>query len=585
MLGLSARVRHYFGLDMKARELPLKNHFPKISSRLKVSHGSAAKLFRQLNEVNAAPAEYFGVLLSEIKHLNRCAMTRRQRLSLTRDVTDLCYPMAQAQMIEHAKTGGVPEDEERKQALGRLVEIVTILIISFQILFDGYYRCGNFRYAMSRSVAQECAARIFELMIVKQQAMALRYQVLGEQDWRTVNTLFYVMSSYEDVGRAFPTLQKLLKLDVGRSAVSLQEQFALLHMVDKFDMLRWPVHLQWIISNYMNGVENAVNVRMTDAGIPARNELIAYCYGGKAASTSASQNPPGPAMLLDYRNLSNAIREDCMGLMESKKNRNAAAMPPRFARFPEMEHPIIADQLLRGLGDTDSDECVESETHFDELRVFVGFSQVFDMLHHKNGAFASEDRLEDVLANRSALIAEDHLATDRSVWTLLFKNQKMLRLSTQETNYTTRMTIGSLLAYGLGDGINRPSLAVVARIFRPSNKKVVIDLHIIAQYAEQVLMTVNAAKQAATGPRHGKAALLLYDKAGLGGWGLMFKPQDILPGIDQIAMHRKQRELQIDLKSRRNVTHDFHFYTISLTSAQLGISGEPSYVNAPVPQS
>ena len=65
----------------------------------------------------------------------------------------------------------------------------------------------------------------------------------------------------------------------------------------------------------------------------------------------------------------------------------------------------------------------------------------------------------------------------------------------------------------------------------------------------------------------------------------MFKPQDILPGIDQIAMHRKQRELQIDLKSRRNVTHDFHFYTISLTSAQLGISGEPSYVNAPVPQS
>jgi hypothetical protein len=582
MSGLSARVRHYLGLDMKARELPLKIHFPEISSRLKASHGSAAKLFRQLNEVNDAPAEYFGVLLSEIKHLNRCAMTRRQRLSLTRDVTDLCYPMAQAQMIKHAKTGGVPEDEERKQALGRLVEIVTILIISFQILFDGYYRYGNFRYAMSRNVAQECVSRIFELMLLKQQAMALRYQVLGEQDWRAVNTLFYVMSSYEDVERALPTLQKLLKPDVGRSAASLQEQFALLHMVGRFDMLRWPVHLQWIISNYMNGVENAVTVRMTDAGAPARNELIAYCYGEKAASTSASQSPPGPAMLLDYRNLSTAIHEDCRGLMASTKNRNAAAMPPRFARFLEIDHSVIADQLLRGLGDTESDKCVESETNFDELRIFVGFSQVFDMLRHKHGAFASEDRLEDVLAKRSALIAEDHLATDRSVWTLLFKNEKMLRLSTQETRYTTSMTIGSLLAYGLGDGINHPSLAVVARILRPSNKRVVIDLHIIAQYAEQVLMTVNAAKQAATGPRHGKAALLLYDKTGLGGWGLMFKPQNILPGFDQIAMHRRQRALPIDLKSRCNVTHDFHLYTTSLTSAQLGIRGEPSYVNASV---
>jgi hypothetical protein len=582
MSGLSARVRHYLGLDMKARELPLKIHFPKISSRLKASHGSAAKLFRQLNEVNDAPAEYFGVLLSEIKHLNRCAMTRRQRLSLTRDVTDLCYPMAQAQMIKHAKTGGVPEDEERKQALGRLVEIVTILIISFQILFDGYYRYGNFRYAMSRNVAQECVSRIFELMLLKQQAMALRYQVLGEQDWRAVNTLFYVMSSYEDVERALPTLQKLLKPDVGRSAASLQEQFALLHMVGRFDMLRWPVHLQWIISNYMNGVENAVTVRMADAGAPARNELIAYCYGEKAASTSASQSPPGPAMLLDYRNLSTAIHEDCRGLMASTKNRNAAAMPPRFARFLEIDHSVIADQLLRGLGDTESDKCVESETNFDELRIFVGFSQVFDMLRHKHGAFASEDRLEDVLAKRSALIAEDHLATDRSVWTLLFKNEKMLRLSTQETRYTTSMTIGSLLAYGLGDGINHPSLAVVARILRPSNKRVVIDLHIIAQYVEQVLMTVNAAKQAATGPRHGKAALLLYDKTGLGGWGLMFKPQNILPGFDQIAMHRRQRALPIDLKSRCNVTHDFHLYTTSLTSAQLGIRGEPSYVNASV---
>jgi hypothetical protein len=582
MSGLSARVRHYLGLDMKARELPLKIHFPEISSRLKASHGSAAKLFRQLNEVNDAPAEYFGVLLSEIKHLNRCAMTRRQRLSLTRDVTDLCYPMAQAQMIKHAKTGGVPEDEERKQALGRLVEIVTILIISFQILFDGYYRYGNFRYAMSRNVAQECVSRIFELMLLKQQAMALRYQVLGEQDWRAVNTLFYVMSSYEDVERALPTLQKLLKPDVGRSAASLQEQFALLHMVGRFDMLRWPVHLQWIISNYMNGVENAVTVRMADAGAPARNELIAYCYGEKAASTSASQSPPGPAMLLDYRNLSTAIHEDCRGLMASTKNRNAAAMPPRFARFLEIDHSVIADQLLRGLGDTESDKCVESETNFDELRIFVGFSQVFDMLRHKHGAFASEDRLEDVLAKRSALIAEDHLATDRSVWTLLFKNEKMLRLSTQETRYTTSMTIGSLLAYGLGDGINHPSLAVVARILRPSNKRVVIDLHIIAQYVEQVLMTVNAAKQAATGPRHGKAALLLYDKTGLGGWGLMFKPQNILPGFDQIAMHRRQRALPIDLKSRCNVTHDFHLYTTSLTSAQLGIRGEPSYVNASV---
>ncbi|MFZ4478639.1 MAG: hypothetical protein ACOYNZ_01955 [Rhodoferax sp.] len=573
---LLTRVRRYFGLGLKARDFPLNLAFPRISDRLKPSHGSATNLMRQLDEAKEAPAEYLGVLLAVIKHLNRCAMKPQQRLALTRDVLNLCYPVAQAQIAKHAKTGGVPEDEERKLALTRLVEITTILIISFQILFDGYYRGNNFRYARAHTVVQECASRIFELMILKQQACALRYQVLEPRDWRAVNTLFYVMSIYEDVERAFPTLQKLLQQGGARSAASLREQFAVLHIVAKFDMLRWPAHLQWVISNYVYGVENAAPVRVAVDGAPGRDELVAHCYGEKAAGLPL-QNPPAPALLIDCRNLKEAIRKDCMGLVDSKKRHDAAAMPPRFARFREADHLVISDQLVRGLGNAEVDECVETETSVYDLRIFVGFSEVFDLLHHQQGEFASEDRLADTLAKRSARIAEDHLATARSTWSLLFRDDKMLRLSTQETRFTTGMNIGSLLAYGLGENINRPSLAVVVRIFRPSSREVIIDLQSIAHYAEQVLMTVNAAQQSATGARHGRAALLLFDKSSLGGWGLMFQPQDVLPGIDQIVVHRKQRELTIALGSRCNVTHDFHLYATSLTSANLGISGEPSY--------
>lgn len=582
MMSLFNPVRHYLGLDLEARELPLNFDFPRISTQLKAGSGSAGNLMRQLSETSEAPAEYFAVLLNVIKHLNRCALRPRQRLALTRDILNLFYPAALEQLVRLAKGGGVPEDEERKQTLSRVADIAQILAVSFQILFAGIYGGSNFKYARGRGLLLECVSRVFELMLLRQQARALRYQLLEEADWRCVNTLFYVMCRYEDVHQARPTLQKRLGLATGRAAVNWHDQFVQLHVAAKFDMLRWPTHLQWVISNYVYGVENAVPIRLSDEAQPGRHELIAYCYAGRAALAQAQKPPPGPALLLDVSGLSEAIRKDCLGLMQAKKKRDVAALPPRFARFPETEHFVISGQLLGALADAGSDLLVERETSVQDLRIFVGFMEVFSLLRHKQGEFAGDERLADVLAKRSARIAADHTATATSVWSLLVQNDSMVRLATQESSYTTRMSIGSLLAYGIGEDINRPKVAVVTRIHRPSNKQVVIDLHSLANYAEPVLMTVNAAQQPANSPRVGKPALLLHDRAQRGAWQLMFQPLDVLPGVDQIAIHRQRQEYPIGLESWRNATHDFHLYSTSLSSAHLGISGEPAYAAAPV---
>lgn len=577
MRRLWARIRQYFGMDLPDRVLVLNFTLPKVSGRFKASNSADGDLSRALEEAKGSPSEYFGLILAEIKHINRCAMKPQQRLALTRDLLKLYYPMALAQIVRHAKTGNVPEEDERRKTLNLLVDIAQILIVSCQILFAGYYGSSHFQYARSRKAVQECALRIFELLVLKQQARALRYQLLNEQDWQLANTLFYVMSCYEDVGQPFPTLQKILDAG-GRSVVSLREQFALLHMVARFDMLRWPTHLQWVIESYLRSIEHAVQTRLAEGDAkPGRNELIAYCYGQHPASAQPLAMPAGPALILNCTSLTDAIRKDCMGLLQAKKKRDVAAMPARFARFPEAEHFVISDQLVRGLGNGAADDGVEKGIRVADLRIFVGFSEVFALLRHKQGQYAAEDRLADMLARRSALIAEDDAATEKSVWTLLIQNEKMIRLSTQETGFTTPMSIGSLLAYGVGESINRPGLAVVARIFRPSNRVVVIDMHSIANYAESVIMTVNASEQTMAGTRQGKPALLVYNKKSLGGWGLMFPPQDVLPGFDKLAMYRNKQEFEINLESRRNATNDFHLYATLLTSAQLGIEGEPDY--------
>ncbi|MFA6921937.1 MAG: hypothetical protein WC216_08860 [Gallionella sp.] len=556
-------MHRFFGTDLPAREISLKFILPKASGRVEASNSSDGDLQRQLDEAKDRPSEYFRLLLAEIKHVNRCALKTRQRLSLTHDIVKLFYPMALAQIARHAKTGGIPEDEDRKQTLNQLADIAQILITSYQILFAGYYCGSNYQYARARNTVLACASRIFELMLLKQQARALRYQLLGESDWQLVNTLFYVLSCYEDVESPLPTLRRELEPGGSRTNVSLNEQFSCLQMVARFDMLRWPTHLQWIIIGYLQGVEHAVQISTDEVnGKPGRNELIAYCYGGQPAGLQPLNCP---------------IRKDCMGLLQAK--RDASAMPPRFARLPGSEHFVISDQLLRGLESIAEDTCIEKENRVEDLRIFVGFSEVFALLRHKQGRFAAEDRLADVLAKRSALLAEDHIATEKSMWTLLFQNEKMIRLSTQETSFTTPMSIGSLLAYGVGEDIARPSLAVVTRIFRPSHKVVVIDMQSVANYAEAVTMTVNATERTQSGMNQLKPALLVYSKKG---WGLMFPPQDILPGFDKLAMQRNGQEFAINLESRCNATTDFYLFSTPTLSAQLGIAGEPDYPTPPL---
>lgn len=577
MTGLLKKVRHYLGKDLPARVLPLKFDLPKASTRFKASNSSDADLKYMLDEVKGVPAEYLSLLLSEIKHINRCALKPTQRQQLNDDVIDLFYPFALAQFAKYAGTAGVPEDEGRRQALIMLVEIVQILIVSCQILFDGYYRGSDFKYAKAHKAVLQSASRIFELMLLKQRVCALRYQLLGEQDWQLVNTLFYVMNQYEDVEQLLPTLHKELDLKVGQSTACLREQFVSLHVVAKFDLLCWPVKLQWVVESYLRGIGNAVLIRMDDGlTVPGHNELITYCYGHLSARNQPLANPPGPAMILNCVVLMEAMLKDCLGLIQSKKTHNAALMPPRFARFPEEERLVISELLVDGLQEAKS-VLSEKRIPINDFRIFIGFVEVSNLLQHQQGQYAGEERLADALTKRSAVMADDGRAIENSLWIMLHQDKNMMRMSTQETPLTTPMYIGALIAYGLGDDIRRPRLAVITRIYRPSEGGLVIDMRRVASYAEAVPMSINASEQIKQTKAGFKFALLINDKRNPGRWDLMFPPMDVLLGIDRVTIYRDQQGLAVSLRSFCNATMDFHLYSTSLDASQLNVVGEPVY--------
>lgn len=561
---LKSILKKYFGLGLPVRNLDLDFNLPEISPQLQIGSGSYRELIRQLNEEDEVPEQYFSTLWNLTKHLNRCKMKTQQRIDFTQQMMLLFYPKAAEHIVrlaqKNAGLADIPEPEDRAQALRYISEISRVMAVSYQILFCQIYQGSNFRYARSNRLRQEYVSAILELFLLRQQALNLRYKNLEDADWRCINSLFYAMYHYhnEDLHKNWPTLSKQLEIDTGRSAVSWHTLFCQIHLTGQFDMLHWPRHLQWVIASYVDGVKNAASITLMGTENLNRNQKIVYLSN--------------PQLVLDFYHLNEAIRKDCMGLLQSQKNRDIGLLPARFARFVDTERFVVFNQLMRGTLNTLSQrDGVENGSEIRDLRIYVGFNDVFSLLAHQNSPFAHEKRLADVLARRSAKIAKDHTVTETSLWLLVEQTSEMVRLSTEENTYTTRISLGSIVAYGMDeDEIKRPQLAVVSRIHRPNNKRVIIDLHILANYAEPILLTLN------TSPQKYKA-LLIYDIRRRGHWRIVLQPQNIAIGFDQLVIERKGEKIPITLETWHSATNDFYLYSITLTSTDLGMQGEPQY--------
>ncbi|MFH0934071.1 MAG: hypothetical protein V1879_02610 [Pseudomonadota bacterium] len=572
-------VRSYLGMELPERQIPLHFVLPAPVTGMKLEDLGNKDTRADLADAAKMPQEYFKLLQSKLRFLPRVPVSSGQRLSQLDIAEQLFFPKALEQVAELAKHGGIPDSEKRQQVLDSIAEIAQAMLLSYQIVFQEYYAGDNFHYARNHGEVLHCATRILELVAFRQTVLGLRYQQMSERDWQTANATFHVMQVYEDTSAPIISLGKKLNLNASYHYSSLQDVFITIQLIGLVDIMSWPTHLHGFLRNYIVAVSNPVQFRLDDgSSVLDRNSFIAECHGktplrrGRTSSRSA--------LILDCRTFLDAVRRDCMNLVASKRDRKPDLMPERFFRIQDIERYVVSDLLTRAFLMSETTVIPEQEQKAADLRVYVGFQAVFSLLRNTFNRGDSE-RLVDKLAKRSALMAEDHVATTESVWFMLHQDSKMIRLRTQETQFTTSMEVGALLSYGMGDeAVNSPRLAAVSRIHRPSAKMVVIDLFRLARYAEPVAIFPKSDLAEVAGDEKGYAALLLHDEL-IGGWCLAFPPQGILLAVKEMTLKRGDKSYDLTLAGLRNVTTDFYVFATSLTTEQLGMEGKPEY---PVPK-
>ncbi len=177
-----------------------------------------------------------------------------------------------------------------------------------------------------------------------------------------------------------------------------------------------------------------------------------------------------------------------------------------------------------------------------DVRMFVGFKGIFPFLHglhHGTGPIEKiGERMVDLLAQRSALFAEDHTATTDSLWFMLEQTEQRISLRTQETSSTTQMRIGALAAYGLGgQGLRSSALGNISRLYRigsGTQVQLVVEIEKIGAFSEPLLLHRDLAllenfQDKAQGMQYALLALDQADAAQQAGDALEVNARILLP--------------------------------------------------------
>ena len=565
------RVKDSLGIDLPPRTVKLNLTIPKPSRRVRGIHVSA----HDLKQLEDSPLKYMELLLERVKYMNHVKIANRRRNHINNELIALFYPLALSQIMAYTHSEGIPEAEERGKLLASISVLAGILTTSYLMLFSTCYEAGNLQYARNRTRLYQWVSRIFELMQLKQRCLGLRYQELGAVDWKLINTLFYVMASYEDIHLPQSSLRQQLKI-VGTSAPrSIAQHFIALQIQAWFDLLCWPTHLHWLILKYVQSVPGAVSVD-TVAASPNEFTLVSTCYSKCPASSKASGESVGYPITLHIKNLVTALAQDIRSWMKPLTSEANATSCHWFNTLSITDQFILRKQFVRQLKIDNSDIDTSLAHHSEEFRIYVGFVDIFSLLHHRQSRIASEARVPDWPAKEAVNNVDDETSKGTITWSLLFRRNDLMRLSTSELSNSTLMNIGSLLAYGMGEEIKRPKLSVISRIQRTLQHSVQIDIRCLADYAEALTITFHS-----SGVDEKMYAVLAFNPLSATPWQIICPPLDNPDNMRQFTLHRQSQNLAAECMELLGATNEYVIFGTNLTSIALQIAERPEYLPMP----
>lgn len=482
--------------DLPARELRLKFDLPHLlRERRAQPETNPGRLDKELNEHADKPLEMMEFSIAYLDALCRYKLAASKRLALLDLVLRHNATLVGGIYMRYREQPGVPEPEARRHNLDRASALLRNLITGYEQVFSHDYTLPDFLYAHTRTRLQTVGTRILELIFALQRFCAMRYQPLAAQYWRDCNQVFFILRHYEKTDvpmRLSGCVRSQLReaTDAGGGQMSTAEQLYLgMQMLGIIDPMTWPSHQVHIIDAYLKQVESLLAIRPDERGdVPSGHVLTLYALDCPPLYTRSEAWKPG--YLIDLGALKKQINNDHALIFSLPPEAALEKISPPLSVLEADDRPLFIDTLRQKLHPRQRREHRSVINEYRDLNVFFGFMAAHNRLVSeqtpKTRPGKARDTLAELLAGRSAVLAEDSRDVSEGQWFVVNDSEGGLNIKTRETRYTTAMNIGQIVLVRKLRQADEPQLGYVTRLGRLNGSEISVVIVKMSSYVEAV---------------------------------------------------------------------------------------------------
>ncbi|MFZ6862373.1 hypothetical protein ACO0K7_07035 [Undibacterium sp. Ji67W] len=485
-------LHNWLGLNYPAQRIPLTVTLPLVKSTPLPVLNTLYQL-QKTRETEDEDAQFFRLILKALKQLNRCDTSVTQREEYNHRLAALFYPLTQLKLGRFGKDGGIPDSDVRAGILESLIAICAEFVSSYGVVIQYYQQCSRFRYARSLKKLDLAVFRFFEFLKLEQSIKGLRYQELSEKSWSMANTVIHILVASDRLNVVLKPLEQMYCTDRPVATTRAIDTYLSLQMLERLQLSFWPIQWQTWLQRSIGLGDLKMELSVLSEQKNKSQMSFVYCADPTPSRFTPASDKRGVApLVLQWDQLHQVFTNDLAQVLRSRQPDRPATLSRHLSLFHADEQLAIAQLQFERFNAYPArmETILDQEKAVPDLRIFIGFKDVFALLRHIASGGARKPighRMTDLLARHSAVFSDDAQATIESVWSLQYQDDKLICLSSLESRHTTPMHIGDLAACMLEQADwHQPKLCVVQRILRPLQGRVYIEMQVLSDQAEAI---------------------------------------------------------------------------------------------------
>ena len=495
---------------------------------------------QRLSNLRRVPVQQLDDAKNILTNLNRLSLKPNKRLEILNLVLHEIYPNIALWYEKYqGRKNSLPEGEERREALIACVDVVEQVAIAYKHLFSEVFRPEVKQYKKNRQEIYEYGFRILEMLLVAQRLRALRYQKLSRADWQDSNHVFFALALHNDLDKqialhGFVGIKKREKHHGPGTVLesNVRHLYLSLQLFGLLDVTSWPTHLFHVPHGYIASLNPGIKVTGDDGQPLKEGCLLTWLENDGPPRFERPEQTKGLAIQLDYTQYYNRLVKDyeaiaSMKFIDAYDPKNLSR--PLF-RLKEEDRVPVLQMMLTSLRKRQRNTRRHALFSDNVVRVYFGLGEVLRLLtdlRREDSEFVMQSRqFTDSLAQYSSLVTMGEKPSVSTQWQIQNFSAGGVLINTMETDFSTPVALGQLIAFIPTEEVSEPSLGFVCRLNRPQNQMVEVGINRLANYVEVLLIEGIGG----TDEKRYIPAMLIQD--GADNWQLVTQPRDDLkPGL------------------------------------------------------